>query len=647
LNLCHDLPLAYLYQVFRKVRMQEAPNQDNVGPTDGLQKQVVRIGGASGFWGDSMLGPIQLVESGQIDYLVFDYLAETTMAIMAGMKAKKPELGYATDFVDIAMKSTLAQVLERGIKVIANAGGLNPQGCAVALERLAASMGLSPKIAVILGDDVKSLLKEPLSTESLSTESLNTEPPVLTANAYLGAQPIAAALRKGADIVITGRCVDSAVTLGALIFEFNWQQTDYDLLAAGSLGGHLIECGCQATGGLFTDWKQVPDWANIGYPIIAVTANGNLEVFKPEGTGGLISVPSVAEQLLYEIGDPKNYVLPDVVCDFSEVTIEPAGVGRVKVTGAKGRAPILSYKVSATQINGYRCSGALVIIGHEAQAKAQATAQAIFKRCEAIFTRLGLDPFTSTACAILGAESLYGEHALGAGSREVWLRVSASHNNKNALELFAREIAPAGTSWSVGTTGPGLARPAVTPAIKQFSFFIDKSKVPVRLLFEGIATDLVTLPPAPSDLTCALPLPSTIVPSDWTNALKAIRATDAESVCVPLMRLAFGRSGDKGDISNIGIIARHAELLPLLWLSLTPESVGVYLKHLVKGKVERFALPGINAMNFVLHEALDGGGTASARMDPLGKGMAQILLSMPIVVPPHLVQFIRVGDQNE
>jgi Acyclic terpene utilisation family protein AtuA len=614
--------------------MQEAPNQDNRGPTDGVQKQVVRIGGASGFWGDSMLGPIQLVESGQIDYLVFDYLAETTMAIMAGMKAKKPELGYATDFVDIAMKSTLAQVLERGIKVIANAGGLNPQGCAVALERLAASMGLSPKIAVIEGDDVKSLV----------SEGRPTEPSVLTANAYLGAQPIAAALRKGADIVITGRCVDSAVTLGALIFEFNWQQTDYDLLAAGSLGGHLIECGCQATGGLFTDWTEVPDWANMGYPIIAVTANGNLEVFKPEATGGLISVPSVAEQLLYEIGDPKNYDLPDVICDFSAVTIEPAGVGRVKVTGAKGRAPSLSYKVSATQINGYRCSGSLVIIGHEAQAKAQATAQAIFKRCEAIFARLGLDPFTSTACAILGAESLYGEHALGAKSREVWLRVSASHNNKTALELFAREIAPAGTSWSVGTTGPGLARPAVTPAIKQFSFFIEKSKVPVRLLFEGRATDLVTPPLTAYDGINTLPTTNAIVPDVWTNAPMAMRANNAQGVCVPLIRLAFGRSGDKGDISNIGIIARHAELLPLLWVSLTPESVGAYLKHLVKGKVERFALPGINAMNFVLHEALDGGGTVSARMDPLGKGMAQILLSMPILVPPHLAQLIRASD---
>jgi hypothetical protein len=627
LNLCHDLPLAYLYQVFRKVRMQEASKQNKRGPSDGVPKQVVRIGGASGFWGDSMLGAIQLVESGQIDYLVFDYLAETTMVIMAGMKAKKPELGYATDFVDIAMKSTLALVLERGIKVIANAGGLNPEGCAVALKRLAASMGLSPKVAVILGDDVSSQIGQDL----------------LTANAYLGAQPIAQALREGADIVITGRCVDSAVTLGALIFEFNWQQTDYDLLAAGSLGGHLIECGCQVTGGLFTDWKDVPDWANIGYPIIAVTADGDLEVFKPVGTGGLISVPSVSEQLLYEIGDPKNYVLPDVICDFSQVKIEWAGSERVRVTGAIGRAPGLSYKVSATQMGGYRCSGALVIIGDQAHDKAIATAQAIVRRCEALFERVGLDPFTSTATSILGAETLYGPHALGTNSREVWLRITASHQSKNALELFAREIAPAGTSWSVGTTGPGLARPVVTPSIKQFSVFLEKAKVPVHVIIDGRVTELALPSAVASNLINTLPIKSD-VPVAWNKPLLQATAENAESVHLPLARLVYARSGDKGDISNIGIIARHEELLPLLWSNLTPDSVGAYLKHLVKGKVERFALPGINAINFLLHEALDGGGTASARMDPLGKGMAQILLSMPISVPFHLVQFTRKDD---
>ncbi|HEY2978647.1 MAG TPA: acyclic terpene utilization AtuA family protein, partial [Burkholderiaceae bacterium] len=251
--------------------------------------RVVRIGGASGFWGDSMVGAPQLVSSGLIDYLVFDYLAETTMAILAATRAKKPELGYATDFVDTAMKQVLPQVMQRGIKVIANAGGINPRGCAAALKALADTMGLAPRIAVVEGDDVSAQMAELRASgthDMFTGEPLPAE--VLSANAYLGALPVARALAAGADIVITGRCVDSAVTLGALIHEFGWSATDYDRLAGGSLAGHIIECGCQATGGLFTDWQQVPDWAHIGYPIIDCAADGSFEVTKAPGTGGLI-----------------------------------------------------------------------------------------------------------------------------------------------------------------------------------------------------------------------------------------------------------------------------------------------------------------------------------------------------------------------
>ena len=242
----------------------------------------VRIGGASGFWGDSMVGAPQLVRSGLIDYLVFDYLAETTMAILAAARAKKPELGYATDFVDSAMRLVLPEVMQRGIKVIANAGGIHPRGCADALAALASTMGLAPRIAIVEGDDVSALMPA-LRADGVrdmgSSEPLPTE--VLSANAYFGALPIAAALDAGADIVITGRCVDSAVTLGALIHEFGWSAHDFDRLAGGSLAGHIIECGCQATGGLFTDWQEVPDWAHIGYPIVECADDGTFELTTP------------------------------------------------------------------------------------------------------------------------------------------------------------------------------------------------------------------------------------------------------------------------------------------------------------------------------------------------------------------------------
>jgi Acyclic terpene utilisation family protein AtuA len=610
--MCHDFILISVFvSGFRILGMQEKI------------RHKVKIGGASGFWGDSMVGAVQLVDSGQIDYLVFDYLAETTMAIMVGMRAKKPELGYATDFVDVAMKSVLSKVLAQGIKVVANAGGVNPKGCAKALRDLADLQKLSLKIAVVEGDDVSALygsVREQGTTNMFTGAALPER--VLSANAYLGAFPIAKALAMGADVVITGRGVDSAVTLGPLIHEFGWSMNDFDELASGSLAGHIIECGCQATGGLFTDWREVPDWHNMGYPIVECFANGDFEVFKPEGTGGLISCASVAEQMLYEIGDPACYELADVVCDFTQVRIDQIAKERVRVSGTKGRAPSVQYKVSATTMNGYRCSGALVIIGIDAVAKAERTAKAVIDRCHGIFLPLGIAPFSEHSISLLGAETLYGAHALTSAAREVWLRINVRHTNKAALEIFAKEIAPAGTSWAPGTTGPALARPAVSPAIEQLSFLIDKDKVQARLSIDDESISFDQVAPTAS----ANAVPSQFVPTSWSER-------DAEMIEVPLIKVAWARSGDKGDISNIGVIARKPEWLPLLWASLTPDTVGHYFAHLVKGNVERFYLPGIAAMNIVMHEALDGGGPSSSRMDPLGKSMGQILLSMPVKVP--------------
>ena len=305
--------------------------------TDNSPEKIVRIGGASGFWGDSRVAAPQLVRSGRIDYLVFDYLAETTMAILVGARAKQPELGYATDFVDVAMRSVLGELAARRIRVVSNAGGIHPRACVAALEAMIAAEGLALKVAVVEGDDVSAQVATLAAAGTRDMERGDALPErVLSANAYLGATPIAAALAAGADIVVTGRVVDSALALGPLVHEFGWGASDHDLLAAGSLVGHIIECGCQATGGLFTDWEAVPDWANIGYPIAECRADGTFRITKPDGTGGLIARGAVAEQLLYEIGDPGAYVLPDVVCDFRQVTIEQDGVDHVRVAGARG-----------------------------------------------------------------------------------------------------------------------------------------------------------------------------------------------------------------------------------------------------------------------------------------------------------------------
>src|SRR3990167_1697857 len=593
------------------------------------QDKIVRIGGASGFWGDSSIGAPQLVASGQIDYLVFDYLAELTMSILASARLKKPELGYATDFVTVAMKSVLRDVAAKGIRVVSNAGGVNPHGCADALRALATELGVAVKIAVVTGDDVMPLLQQLREAQPPVTELQSNAPlpsKVLTANAYLGAAPIKAALDAGAQIVITGRCVDSAVTLGILMHEFGWSATDWDKLAGGSLAGHILECGCQATGGLHTDWESVPDWSHIGYPIVECEQDGSFTVTKPKGTGGLVAPQVVAEQMLYEIGDPAAYLLPDVACDFTQVRMSNAGPQRVVVQGTRGRPPTDSYKVCATFVDGFKTSATMTIIGFDAAAKARRTGEAIFERVGELLAAQGLAPFSRTHMEVLGAESCYGPHTQNMEAREVVLRLAACHTDKAALELLSREIAPAGTSWAPGTTGFG-GRASVSPMIRQYAFLLDKARLSPQVLLDGESVDIPQVPQAASGVTSAC--------QDAPQVLATQEVTEP-SVTVPLIRLAWARSGDKGNTSNIGIVARRPEWLALLRAQLTPERVASYLGHLVEGRVTRYEVPGIAAFNFLCEQALGGGGMASLRNDALGKGMGQILLAMPVQVPADL-----------
>jgi hypothetical protein len=584
------------------------------------EARIVRIGGASGFWGDSVCGPIQLVERAEIDYLVFDYLAETTMAVLAAARLKQPEAGYATDFVDTAMRSVLTEVVRKKIKVLANAGGINPHACRRALLALADELGVELRVAVVEGDDVHERLGALGATLADGVTPATLPARTLSANAYLGAQPVVAALAAGADVVITGRCVDSALTLGPLIHEFGWRSDDYDRLAAGSLAGHIIECGCQATGGLHTDWEAVPDWADAGYPVIECVADGTFIVTKPAGTGGLVHPLAVAEQLVYEIGDPAAYVLPDVICDFSGVQINWSGPGRVQVAGARGRAPTDRYKVSLTYADGYRCSGTLVIIGIDAIAKARRTGQAILDRLRALLARAGLPYLRQELVEVIGGETMYGPHARSPGSREVMMRVTVTHADRRALEMFSREITPAGTSWSPGTTMPAGGRPAPAPLIKQLGCLIPKDAVKAVVCFEG---QTIPVPNPPG--TDALPQEG---PGDTAAA-----SVPTDTVLVPLVAIACGRSGDKGDRSNIGLIARRPEYFPVILDQVTSEVVAAYFAHLITGPVRRFRLPGVHGCNFVLDGALGGGGTASLRLDPLGKGMAQMLLDLEVRVP--------------
>ncbi|MFZ4651586.1 MAG: acyclic terpene utilization AtuA family protein [Rubrivivax sp.] len=608
--------------------------------------RAVRIGGASGFWGDSSVGAQQLVQRGQVDYLVFDYLAELTMSILAGARLKDPTLGYATDFVTVTMQALLREIVSRGIRVVSNAGGVNPAGCAAAIAALAQAQGVEVRIAVVEGDDVTGL-HETLRQEDVRGLEDGAPLParLVSANAYLGAEPIRQALDAGAQIVVTGRCVDSAVTLGVLMHEFGWRADELDLLAQGSLAGHLIECGCQATGGLYTDWASVPRWEDIGYPVLTCHADGRFSVGKPAGTGGLVTPATVAEQLLYEIGDPARYLLPDVVCDFTQVRLTQVAEDEVAVSGARGLPPTPFYKVCATWMDGWRCAAQLVIVGLDAAAKARRTGQAILDRTGALLQGMGLPGFSSTFVEVLGAgayaaagpEDRQAREARDALElREVVLRVVANHPDRRALQLFSREIAPAGTSWSPGTTG-AAGRPAVSPLIRQFAFLLEKARVQPRVHLIGSPG-----PDAAAALQprAALGAPgAAVTASDSIDSDPVRHAEGAEApppgpwVELPLIRIAHGRSGDKGDTANIGVIARQARFLPLLREQLTAEAVARHLAHLVQGPVARHELPGIGAFNFVCQRALGGGGMASMRADALGKGLAQVLLTLPVRVP--------------
>ena len=594
-----------------------------------MTRETVRIGCASAFWGDSTAGAEQLVRRGEIDFLVFDYLAEITMSLLARARARKPELGYVPDFVE-AIAPLLPEIKQKGIRIVSNAGGINPQAAATALRRKAEEVGIMLNIAVVTGDDLTSRADEIRAAGVTEMFSGAVMPEKLTTmNAYLGAQPIALALDRGADVVITGRCVDSAVVLGPMVHTFGWSWTDYDKLAQGSLAGHLLECAAQVTGGLFTDWRDVPGWDDMGMPVAVCSPDGSFVVTKPPGTGGLVVPLSVCEQMLYEIGDPAAYILPDVVCDFRDVSMTVSGPDQVRATGARGRPPTPTLKVSATWHDGYRVIGTLTIGGYEAAAKAERAGEAILARVRRLLSARGIPYFSETSIEVLGSESMYGpwRHSAAKDNREVVLKIGARHRDQEALEMLAREIFPPGSSMAQGITGFFAGRPGVQPVLRLFSFLWPKEKTPQVVHFGGAD---INVPFAPSQPL----LPSAAVPA----APKAVGVADAT---LPLIALAVGRSGDKGNSANIGLIARKPDYLPWIRAALMEEVVRDWFAHLGVTKVERFELPGMNAFNFLLHDALGGGGVASLRVDAQGKAYAQMLMDYPIPVPSALANLLK------
>ncbi len=470
-------------------------------------KEKVRVAGGQGFWGDLLTAPVDQVRKGPIDYLMLDYLAEVTMSILQKQRNRNPEAGYARDFVEL-LREILPDCVEKNIKVLSNAGGVNVEGCANAIATVARELGLQGKvkIGVITGDDVLGKLDQWIA-DGVEINSMDDGTPlaairdqVQSANVYLGAEALVDALNKGANVIVGGRLTDTGLTLAPLMHEFGWSFDDWDKVSAGTIAGHIIECGAQSSGGNCQyDWQNIPDMANIGFPIIEASPNGEFVVTKHEGTGGRVNIQSVKEQLLYEMGDPHEYITPDVVADFASIQLEPAGDNRVKVFGITGHPKTDFYKVSVAYLGGYKSVGTLVYSWPDALEKAKAADKILRRRLE----NLGLT-FDLILTEFVGVNATHGHLALpkDEGSEvngdassssliphpsslkdipEVQLRIAVRGQSKADVERFTKEIAPLILTGPPSVTGFAGGRPKVEEIMAYFPALIPKSLIETKV----------------------------------------------------------------------------------------------------------------------------------------------------------------------
>ena len=597
-------------------------------------QRTVRVGNAGGYWGDDPGAMKRQLELGPLDYLTQDFLAEITMSILRKQQSRKPELGYARDFVD-QVRQCLPLLASTGTRVISNAGGINPDGCAREIAKVSKEQGHDLRIAVVEGDDIleqlDGLLKDGLPLANMETGDHLSEirDRVVSANVYLGAEPVIRALETGAQIVITGRVTDTGMTCAPPAFEFGWPLDDWDLLSCGVVAGHILECGAQATGGNLTDWREVPSFHQMSFPIAEFRSDGTFVVSKHCLAGGMVNAKTVTAQLVYEMGDPRSYVTPDVTADFSTVQLTDKGNDRVLVAGARGTSRPPDLKVSIAYRNGFKAHGSMVVCQPDAVAKCRRMADAFWRNLD-----LELE---ETSTELVGYDACHGHLSRDATPGEIILRLGVRDPDRNKVSEFSK-LFPSLILNSVPGVAIVGARPRIQSIVAYWPCLIPRHHV------TPVVTDLNRANVFPVSDQIPIRAPSATrsalaEPPEGAGVGPGEKEGSGErTVVCRLLDLCWGRSGDKGDTVNIGIVARSPRIYEWLLANLTSAIVKAYFSDICRGMVERFEVPNLLALNFLLHESLGGGGTVSLRIDPQGKTLADALLAMEVEAPAALVE---------
>ncbi|MBI5267353.1 MAG: DUF1446 domain-containing protein [candidate division Zixibacteria bacterium] len=597
-------------------------------------KKIIRIGNAGGYWGDDLGALKRQLEGGSLDYITMDFLAEITMSILQRQRKANADLGYAADFLD-QLAECLPLIVKKNVRVISNAGGINPIGMGRKIIEMARRMGLRIKVGIVYGDDIVNNLYELTAAGERFTNMETSEDffavrsRITSANIYLGAEPVVKALDAGCQIVVTGRVTDTGITLAPMIHEFGWAMDDWDKMAAGIIAGHIIECGAQASGGNITDWHDVKSFDNIGYPIIEMSKNGEFVVTKHKGTGGLVSEKTVKEQLVYEMGDPSNYISPDGIARFDTIRLKQVGKDRVKVWGIKGKPEPDYLKVSMSFDDGWKSSGEILVSGPDTYQKADVIAKAFWKRLDY--------EYEASLTEMIGSGTIWPD-ALGATeSNEILLRFGVRDQSYDKVVRFGKALSTMILSGPAGMAVTGRGRPKPVPVIAYWPALLHRSRVSAKVLTIGTSNEeeffeisfpvrLHSSPKRAKKEEMARPVP---------------KVAKGKTVRVKLQEIAYARSGDKGDTCNIGVLARSPQIYQWLVGYLTPQLVREFFKGTTHGKVLRYELDNLCGLNFLLEESLGGGGTKSLLIDPQGKTLAQALLQMPVEVPAALVTKVK------